>query len=62
MSEEKKNEALEQGEMNESELYRVAGGVSTANDTMGVNDLVSNMRNENNGIDGILKTNTFTVL
>ena len=62
MSEEKKNEVLEQGEVNESELDGVAGGMSTADDTVGMNDLVSNISSENNGTDGVSKPNTFTVL
>lgn len=62
MSEEKKNEVLEQGELNESKLGGVAGGTSTANNTLGVNDLVSNITKENNSPDGVSKINTFTVL
>ncbi len=73
MSEEKKNEVLEQGELNESELEGVAGGLSTVNNAIGANklvsnianNLVSNMTNANNAnsvIDGVPKTNTFTVL
>ena len=67
MSEEKKNEVLEQGELNESELEGVAGGLSTVNNAIGANKLVSNIANNlvsnmtnannaNNVIDGVPKT------
>lgn len=62
MSEEKKNEVLEQGELNESELDGVAGGMSTANNTVGVSNLVKNSRKDDKNPDGVNKANTMTVL
>lgn len=70
MSEEKKNEVLEQGELNESELEGVAGGLSTVKSNLGANNLVSNIANNlvsnstkaNNVVEGVPKTNTMTVL
>ena len=59
MSEEKKNEVLEQDELNESELDGVAGGMSTINDPLGVSNIQSriqsNIRVKNDGDKSSLK-------
>ena len=60
MSEEKKNEVLEQNELNESELDGVAGGMATGNQ-MGMNKFSSNARVKEEGTSGVVK-NTMTVL
>ena len=44
MSEEKKNEVLEQNELDESELDGVAGGMSTTDSQLGMNKFASNAR------------------
>ena len=62
MSEEKKNEVLEQNELNESELNGVAGGMANANNATGVNDRVFNIRKDSGSSDGVSKKDTFTVL
>ena len=54
MSEEKKNEVLEQNELNESELDGVAGGMATGN-PMGMNKFSSNARVKEDGTDGVAK-------
>ena len=61
MSEEKKNEVLEQNELNESELDGVAGGMATPDSPLGMNKFSSNARVKEEGTSGVVK-NTMTVL
>ena len=61
MSEEKKNEVLEQGELNESELDGVAGGMATPDSPLGMSKFSPNARVKDDGSNGTVK-NTMTVL
>ena len=61
MSEEKKNEVLEQGELNESELDGVAGGMAIDN-TGGMSNVAKTVKKDEKNLDGVNKANTMTVL
>ena len=61
MSEEKKNEVLEQDELNESELDGVAGGMAIDN-TGGMSNVAKTIKKDEKNPDGVNRVNTHTVL